>query len=125
MGNTWKPTTAGVLNIISGIISLIVVFGLIIAILFLASTGNSPFFEGMFTDFEAGGVALSFVITVLVILTVIYAITGILPLIAGIFALQRKKWGLALAGSIIAIFGTFLLGLLATIFTALSKDEFS
>jgi hypothetical protein len=46
------------------------------------------------------------------------------PIIAGIYALQRKKWGLALAGSIVAIFGSSIMGVLATIFIALSKDEF-
>jgi len=47
-----------------------------------------------------------------------------LPLIGGIYAVQRRKWGLALAGSIAAIFGSTPLGIAAAIFTALAKDEF-
>jgi hypothetical protein len=49
---------------------------------------------------------------------------NVIALIGGIYALQRKKWGLVLAGSIAAIFSSTILGILATIFTAVSKDEF-
>ena len=62
--------------------------------------------------------------TILLIAAIFLLIVGILPIIGGIYALQRRKWGLALAGSIAAIFGSSLMGILATIFTALSKDEF-
>ena len=49
---------------------------------------------------------------------------GIVAIIGGIFAFRRKVWGLALAGSIAAIFGSTPLGIVSTIFTAISKDEF-
>jgi len=49
---------------------------------------------------------------------------GILPLLGGIYALQRRKWGLGLAGSIAAIFGSIPLGIVATVLMALAKDEF-
>jgi hypothetical protein len=49
---------------------------------------------------------------------------GIIALIAGILALMRKAWRLALVGSILAIASSPPLGLVATILTALSKDEF-
>ena len=52
------------------------------------------------------------------------AIVGILPLLGGIYALQRRKWGLGLAGSIAAIFGSTPLGIAATVLMALAKDEF-
>ena len=47
--------------------------------------------------------------------------------IVGTFALRRRTWGLALAGAICALFPPHvaLLGILAIIFVALSKDEFS
>jgi len=51
-------------------------------------------------------------------------VPGILPIIVGKYALQRRNWGLALAGSIVAIFGSSLMGIAATILTALLKDEF-
>ena len=62
--------------------------------------------------------------SLLVIGVVFLFIVGIFPIIGGIYALQRKKWGLALAGSIVAIFGSSIMGILATIFVALAKDEF-
>jgi uncharacterized membrane protein HdeD (DUF308 family) len=49
---------------------------------------------------------------------------GILAIVGGIYALKRKKWKLALAGSIAAFFGSSPLGVAAIIFTALSKNEF-
>ncbi len=58
------------------------------------------------------------------IAAVFLLIVGILPIIGGIYALQRKKWGLALAGSIVAILGSSILGILATIFMVMAKDEF-
>jgi len=62
--------------------------------------------------------------TILVIATVFLLIVGIMPIIGGIYALQRKNWGLALAGSIVAIFGSSVMGILATIFVAMAKNEF-
>jgi len=58
------------------------------------------------------------------------AILSILSLVGGIYAVQRRKWGLALAGSISAIFASIPLlgglpvGITATVLTALSKSEF-
>ncbi len=40
------------------------------------------------------------------------------------FALQRRKLGWALADSIMAVPGTFPLGVAAIIFVAISKNEF-
>ena len=57
------------------------------------------------------------------IIAAVILISGILPIIGGIYALQRKIWGLALAGSICAIPGSGL-GIPATIFIVLAKDEF-
>jgi hypothetical protein len=53
-----------------------------------------------------------------------FAIVGILAIVGGIYALRRKIWGLALAGSIAAFFPSWILGIAAIVFTALSKNEF-
>ncbi len=47
-----------------------------------------------------------------------------LALMGGIFALQRKRWGLVLAGAVVALLPFSLLGLAATILVVLSKNEF-
>ena len=51
-------------------------------------------------------------------------VLGIIAIIGGIFALQRRIWGLALAGSICALLSGWGLGILAIIFLAISKGEF-
>ena len=116
---TWKPVVAGILNIIAGVFSLLGFLGVIIAIFAVGSglttwnyLGHNPFSVG-------------FVQTILIIIAIFSIIVGILPLIGGIYAIQRRRWGLVLAGSIAAVFGSTPLGIAATVFTALAKDEFS
>ena len=117
---TWMPTVTGILDIISGATGLIAVFGLIIAVLI---TGGL-FIPG--TEYIPG-----FVPSLLTGIAVLIAIFSILSLVGGIYALQRKKWGLALTGSIAAIFASLPLlgglpvGITATILAAISKNEFA
>ena len=119
MEKTWKPTVAGILDIVSGAVGLIAVFGLLIAIVitggfYIPGTEQIP----------------KFVPSLLTGIAVPLAILLILSLVGGIYAVQRKKWGLALAGSISAIFASIPLlgglpvGITATVLTALSKNEF-
>ncbi|HEY78288.1 MAG TPA: hypothetical protein G4O09_04165 [Dehalococcoidia bacterium] len=117
---TWKPTVAGVLNIVAGVSSLLGVLGVIVAIIFV---GSGPLFWDSFPGL--GPLTVGFLEGVLVITAVFLAVVGILPLLGGIYAVQRRKWGLALAGSIAAIFGSTPLGIAAVILLALSKDEFN
>lgn len=115
MNKSWMPTTAGVLCIISAAIRLLIVLVLIIAMII---TGDFLIFTGLGFWFPLN------VMAVLWIITVPLAITGVMALAGGIFALQRKRWGLALAGSIAAFLPFGILGLVATIFTSLSRDDF-
>ncbi len=121
---TWKPTVAGILNIVAGVLSLLGAIGVIIGIIVFVSVGTAPFLADMWRDIGDLGVGPNLLIIILVIAAIFSATLGILPLIGGIYALQRKKWGLALAGSIVAIFGSSIMGILATIFIATAKDEF-
>jgi len=57
-------------------------------------------------------------------LTLLALIAGMLSLIGGICALQRKNWGWALTGAIFALVLTFDLGLVAVVLTALVRNEF-
>jgi len=104
MEKTWKPTAAGILTIIAG--ALQVIFGTIFAI----------------------GVGFGAAIIGMGWLSAIFApliIFGVIAVVGGIYALRRRVWGLALAGSICAFFGPWgLLGLLAIIFVSLGKGEF-
>jgi uncharacterized membrane protein HdeD (DUF308 family) len=106
MQKTWKPTTAGILSIISGALTLLA--GLAVALL-----GT---FAGAFGSLVLGGVFAG--------IAVVPIILGIVSIVGGIYALRRRFWGLALAGSICAL-SCWILGIPAIIFVVLSKDEFS
>lgn len=57
-------------------------------------------------------------------ISILLNIAGILAIAGGIYALRRKKWGLALAGSIAALSPMLLPGIAAIVLTARSKKEF-
>jgi len=109
---TWMPMTAGILDIICGCWSLLIAFILVFlgSIFRLVATAEIP----------------EFLAPVIAALGVPFAILGILAIVGGVYALRRKVWGLALAGSIASLFSfhLFFLGIAAIVFTALSKNEF-
>ena len=118
MERTWKPTTAGVLNIISG------AFGIAIGIFLILL----PFgFSGLImrsVDIEMIIGAFGVTADILTIAGTGTLVFGIVVLAGGIYALKRRRWGLALAGSILALGPGNILGLLAIIFVSLGKKEF-
>lgn len=120
MNRTWKPTTAGILNIITGGISVIGVIGFIIA---LAATSTWHFVLDVIPADQLPFIG-PLVTSILIILLVLSILETVFPLVGGVFALQRRRWGWALAGSIIAIIAILPLGIASTIFVSLSKDEF-
>ena len=113
MDKTSRPVTAGILNIITGVIGLTVAFTAFFA--FVAMTVTLDIYIPVFPEFISG-VVLAFAIISLLL--------SMLIMISGIFATQRKYWGLALAGSIAAVLGLFFLGIPALILVSLSRDEF-
>lgn len=105
MERTWKPTTAGILCIIAGAIGLL--SGMTVAV--IGSIAGAYIGVPLWT----GAVGVPFIVS------------GILSIVGGIYALKRRIWGLALAGSICALWsGYLILGILAIIFVAMGKDEF-
>jgi hypothetical protein len=119
MNKTWKPTTAGILNIITGALNVLSAIGLIIAIIAIGNIGIMGFLPPGEAPFVAPLAS-----TILIILLVLSIISAVFPIIGGAFALQRRKWGWALVGSIIAIIGMLPFGVASTIFVAIAKDEF-
>lgn len=84
MNKKWMPRTAGVLDLVGGAFQLF----LLLYSLFLVSLPS------------VGGLAL--------IVAFFFFVMGILAIVGGIYALRRKKWGLALAASIFAFFPSML-----------------
>ena len=117
---TWQPTTAGILNIISGSLRVFSVIGLIIVITVIDTW---KFLVDICPPEDLPFVA-PMVNTILILLLVASIIETVFPIISGVFALQRRRWGWVLAGSIVAIFGMLPLGVASTILVAMSKDEF-
>lgn len=109
-GRTWKSTTAGILTILAAIIGIFLVRVLII----YSGWYGQPtrLFPGsilMTVDESSFVIELAF---------------GVVAIAGGICALTRKFWGLALVGSICSFICLWPLGVLAIIFTAVSKKEF-
>ena len=113
MEKTSKPTVAGILAIISGVLGLILAVSYFIGYGVVSGALGIP--TGYIPEFVPG-IVLGMAIPTLVI--------SILALVGGIYAVQRKKWGLAFAGSIAAILAFLPLGILAVIFAAQSRNEF-
>jgi len=104
MERTWKPTTAGILCILAGAMQLI--WGITIAV-----------FGGTIAALIGIPWTGAFGIPSIVL--------GIVAILGGIYALRRRIWGLALAGSICALFiPSIVFGTLAIIFVSLGKVEF-
>jgi len=107
---SWMPMTAGILDIICGAWALFFAFMLaFLGSVIRAIAQIPPMMAPIFG-----------------VLAIPFAVLGILAIVGGVFALRRKVWGLALAGSIAALFAPWfwLLGIAAIVFTALSKSEF-
>jgi hypothetical protein len=113
MQNTWKPVAGGIISIVAGSIHLLGWLAIIVAL-------SVPAFIRMYADMPRIGPWIAVICTVPLIIVAIIAIIG------GVFALKRRRWGLALAGAICAIFSpiSWYLGVIATIFIALSRKEF-
>jgi len=123
MEKTWKPTTAGILCIVSGALNLIfaplyLLYGNIFGSLF---NGSSPYNPWMTPD---TGAFLDIMIFIMTVYGAVSIATGIVSIVGGIFALRRRSWGLALAGALCALFPGVVFGVLAIIFLALSRREF-
>jgi hypothetical protein len=109
---TWMPTTAGILCIVAGAFEIL--NGIFIGV-FFSVLGR--LFD-RFTDLGAHP-------AILAVIGIPMVFFGIMAIVGGLYSLQRKNWGLGLAGAICALFpGGGILGILAVIFVSLSKKEF-
>ncbi len=115
---TWKPMAAGILNLTVGTFDLLGTMSLIIAV-FAVGTAD------LFLEQDIYPMTMSFIDAILIVMTIYLAVVGILAIIGGIYALQRRKWGLALTGSIAATLSCGVLGIASVVFMAISKDEFA
>ena len=97
MNKTIKPKIAGIFNIISGSILAMGSFGSCMEVINVGKLGMAWF--------------------------ILLIVPGILALIGGIYALDRKRWSFALVGAICAI--PCGLGIISIILLSMSKTEFN
>jgi len=110
MEKTWKSTTAGLLSIIGG--GLGVILGIVLIVL------------GAGVGTVLAGRGIPFLGELVVGTLVVGLILGIVAIVGGIYAVRRQKWGLALAGSICALFPWWFLGIPAVVLVVLAREEF-
>jgi hypothetical protein len=111
MGKLWMPKTAGILDIVAG--------GLSIAGVIFVYLGVTLFRSAMpFKDIP------EWLPVIIMLIGVPRLLIDILAVVGGIYCLKRKAWGLALAGSIAAVFSRFILGVAALVFVIWGKDQF-
>ncbi len=115
MEKTSKPTTAGILDIISGVFSFFWTISLFIGFAITSEAWTVPGGVGDIPEFVPG-IIMGWAIISIIITAV--------NLVGGIYAIKRKQWGWALAGSILAIISFLPLGIAATVLVAQSKNEF-
>jgi len=119
MERTWKPTAAGVLSIIAGTIAAVIGF-IIVFLIWLGGAFLEFFLKIASEPHQEIPVVASFETGIFIVILIIAA----LAIVGGIYALRRRIWGLALAGSICALFPLVIPGILAIIFVSLGKREF-
>jgi len=107
------PTVAGILIIIAGALHLLMGIGV------AAVSGTVGSLAGLW---GWGMISAPLMVAIGAPLMVL----GMVSLIGGVYALNRRSWGMALAGGICALVPpTFtVMGVLAIIFIALSQKEF-
>ena len=127
---TWKPATAGILSIVAGVLGAIPSIIVVLVGGGIASIATIPGIARMFgvvgIPLEAivGSGILSAIGGVLTAMAIPSIIIGVISVVGGIYALKRRFWGMALAGSICSLFCVWILAVPAIIFLALSKGEF-
>ncbi|MFC1872844.1 hypothetical protein ACFLYV_03915 [Chloroflexota bacterium] len=117
---TWKPTTAGILNIVSGVSSI----GWVIWISILLTASSTWTFLLNAIPPDNLPLVAAVVNGFLIVLLVMSILEAGFCFWGGIYAIKRKKWGLALTGSIFAALSVFPLGVASIAFVASAKEEF-
>ncbi len=108
MQHSWKPVAGGILAIIAGSLNVLMTLAIM-----------------LYTYVPAGQWGFVPMLLNIGMVAVLLIVFGVVAIAGGICALRRRVWGLALAGSICAIFSVGgLLGVAATVLVALSHGEF-
>ena len=114
---TWKSLVAGILDIVIGALNMLGVLGLVIAILIIGT-------PDLVLERDISPLTVGELNGILGALAGYLFIMGLMAIIGGIYAVQRKVWGLALAGAIATTLTSTVVGVVSIVLTAMSKEEF-
>lgn len=114
----WMPTAAGALSITSGALGII---GIAFLIAFSATFGREIARDALTS---IGFMQTVMPLQIIGFFSIPLFLVSIVAIIGGIYAIQRRIWGMALAGAICATIPMQILGVLSIVFIALSKKEF-
>jgi len=110
---------AGILDIVSGAIGMVGgLYFFVLSSVFRAIHQNLGVSEALIQKVE------QFISSIFAVPFVLMFI-GIITIIGGVYALQRRIWPLALVGSVFAFIVFPILGVFAIIFTSLAREEFN
>ncbi|XUW99496.1 MAG: hypothetical protein TUN42_06260 [Dehalogenimonas sp.] len=123
MGNKSQP--AGILTIITGGVGVLGSLALLAFIPLIHTAMTDPDLQTN-TNLTPAEIkaAADFMTGVFSFLAVMGILLAIFVIIAGVYALKRRAWGLGLAGSIVGLFLFPLTAIPALVFMALAKSEF-
>jgi len=112
-GSDWMPLVAGILDLVAGVPALLL--GILIAVAINAE--KPPALVAAFQMQALWGMLPSLGIPLI--------IAGIVAIAGGFAALKKKVWWLALAGSVIAVFCLWFVGIPAFVLTIMGKKRFA
>ena len=119
-----RAKTGGILTIISGGVGVLGSL-LVFAVIPLIRTAMA---DPEIQDPNLTAAEIEMAIDLTVGMMAFFGIAGLLlsvfAIVAGVFAVRRKVWGLGLAGAIVSLLVFFPTGVPALIFTAMAKPEF-
>jgi len=116
---TWKPIMSGILDIVSGAI------GMVGGVYFVVLTS---LFRSMYEILNVDPLVIEQteqLISRFFAIPFVLVFIGIIAIIGGVYALQRRIWVLALAGAICSCMVFPIFGLPSIIITGLAQEEFN
>jgi uncharacterized membrane protein len=115
MEQKWMPITAGILDIVAGILSLFSLFFVFLGLAALKTTVGADMLPG---------VPANLIAAVIIAVGAFFICIDILAIVCGIYTLLRRKWWVALTGAIAAFLASWIIGIAAIVFTVMSKKEY-
>lgn len=116
---TWKPVVSGILDIVSGAIGM--VGGIYFVIFSSLLRGIQEYLKVDPSIIKS----IEQVISSIIALPFILVFAGIIAIIGGVYALQRRIWPFALIGAVFSFILFWPFGLSSIVITSMSREEFN